>query len=70
MFVRLYILQRQLQANAVDLSKQKVLVDADSRLIQQIVFQGVAGRDDKTKKGSTLFLRNQIKKSYNFTKEH
>ena len=33
---------------AVDLSKQKAL-DADPRAIQQIVFQGVAGRANNTK---------------------
>ena len=33
---------------AVDLSKQKAL-DADQRLIQQIVFQRVAGGNDNTK---------------------
>ena len=33
---------------AVDLSKQKVL-NADSRAIQQTVFQGVAGGADNTK---------------------
>ena len=33
---------------AVDLRKQKVL-DADSRAIQQIVFQGVAGGADNSK---------------------
>ena len=33
---------------AVDLSKQKAL-DADQSAIQQIVFQGVVGRDDNTK---------------------
>ena len=33
---------------AVDLSKQKAL-DADQSAIQQIVFQGVVGRDDSTK---------------------
>ena len=33
---------------AVDLSKQKAL-DADRRAIQEIVFQGVVGGDDKTK---------------------
>ena len=33
---------------AVDLSKQKAL-DADPRAIQQIVFQGIVGRDDNTK---------------------
>ena len=33
---------------SVDLSKQKVL-DADPRVIQQIVFQGVVGGDDNTK---------------------
>ena len=32
---------------AVDLSKQKAL-DADTRTIQQIVFQGVVGGDDGT----------------------
>ena len=32
----------------VDLSKQKAL-DADTRAIQQIVFQGVVGGDDGTK---------------------
>ena len=32
---------------AVDLSKQKAL-DADTRAIQQIVFQGVVGGDDGT----------------------
>ena len=34
---------------AVDLSKQKA-VDADQRAIQQIIFQGVVGGDDNTKK--------------------
>ena len=33
---------------AVDLSKQKAL-DADPRAIQQIVFQAIVGREDKTK---------------------
>ena len=33
---------------AVDLSKQKAL-DADSRAMQQIVFEGVVGRADGTK---------------------
>ena len=33
---------------AVDLSKQKTL-DADLRAIQQITFQGVVGRENKTK---------------------
>ena len=33
---------------AVDLSKQKAL-DADPRAIQQIIFQGVVGRENKTK---------------------
>ena len=33
---------------AVDLSKQKVL-DGDPRAIQQIVFQGIAGRSDNSK---------------------
>ena len=33
---------------AVDL-KQKKALDADARAIQQIVFQGVVGRDDNTK---------------------
>ena len=34
---------------AVDLSKQKA-VDADQRATQQIIFQGVVGGDDNTKK--------------------
>ena len=33
---------------AVDLSKQKAL-DADTRAMQQIIFQGVLGGDDNTK---------------------
>ena len=33
---------------AIDLSKQKAL-DADTRAIQQIIFQGVLGGDDNTK---------------------
>ena len=33
---------------AVDLNKQKIL-DANPRAIQQIVFQGVVGRDNNTK---------------------
>ena len=33
---------------AVDLSKQKAL-DADPRAIQQIVFEGVVGEDNKKK---------------------
>ena len=33
---------------AIDLSKQKAL-DADPRAIQQIVFQGIVGREDNTK---------------------
>ena len=33
---------------AIDLSKQKAL-DADSRAIQQIVFQGVVGGENNTK---------------------
>ena len=48
MFIRLYIFQRQLQTNAVELSKQKAL-DADPRATQQIVFQGVSGEADNTK---------------------
>ena len=33
---------------AIDLSNQKAL-DVDSRVFQQIAFQGVVGRDDGTK---------------------
>ena len=47
---------------AVDLRKQKAL-DADPRAIQQIVFQGVVGGVDKTKKDCILFLKNQKKQS-------
>ena len=47
---------------AVDLSKQKAL-DADPRAIQQLVFQGVVGRNDVTKirlnTNYTLFFNNQ-----------
>ena len=49
---------------AVDLSKQKPL-DADPRAIQQLVFQGVVGRNDVTKirlnTNYTLFFNNQKK---------
>ena len=49
---------------AVDLSKQKAL-DADPRAIQQLVFQGVVGRNDVTKirlnTNYTLFFNNQKK---------
>ena len=48
MFIGLCIFQRQLQTNAVDLSKQKAL-DADPRAIQQIVFLGVVGGNDGAK---------------------
>ena len=57
---------------AVDLSKQKAL-DADPRAIQQLVFQGVVGRNDVTKirlnTNYTLFFNNQKKLCQNFTKE-
>ena len=43
---------------AVDLSKKKAL-DADSRVIQQIVFQGIAREPNNTKKDYTFLLRNQ-----------
>ena len=49
---------------AVDLSKQKAL-GADPRAIQQLVFQGVVGRNDVTKirlnTNYTLFFNNQKK---------
>ena len=49
---------------AVDSSKQKAL-DADPRAIQQLVFQGVVGRNDVTKirlnTNYTLFFNNQKK---------
>ena len=49
---------------AVDLSKQKAL-GADPREIQQLVFQGVVGRNDVTKirlnTNYTLFFNNQKK---------
>ena len=45
---------------AVDLSKQKAL-DADPRAIQQIVFEGVVGEDNKKKKDYTLFSNNRKK---------
>ena len=41
---------------AVDLSKQKAL-DADPRAIQQIVFQGVIGRDNYTKNKTINYSR-------------
>ena len=44
----------------VDLSNQKAL-DADPRVIQEIVFQGVVGGDGNTKISYTLFLNNQKK---------
>ena len=43
---------------AVDLSKQKAL-DADTRTIQQIVFQGVVGGDD----GTNITLYTILEKS-------
>ena len=50
MFVRLCINERYYKLFAVDLRKQKAL-DADPRVIQQILFQGVAGGEDNTKIG-------------------
>ena len=48
---------------AVDLSKQQAL-DTVPRAIQQIVFQGIVGGENKThKKDYTPFLKNQ-KKQY------
>ena len=49
--------------DVVELSKLKAL-DADSRAIQQIVFQGVAGGADGTKiYHQTLSSKNQKKQS-------
>ena len=47
-FIRLCLFQNNYRLTAVDLSKQKTL-DADTRIIQQAVFQGVAGGNDNTK---------------------
>ena len=52
---------------AVGLSKQKAL-DADSRAIQQIVFQVVVG-DDNTKIRLYTIPKQSKKLSQNFTKE-
>ena len=48
MFIRLCIFQDNYRLIAVDLSKQKAL-NADTRVIQRIVFQGIAGGVDATK---------------------
>ena len=49
MFIRLCIFQDNYRLIAVDLSKQKAL-NADTRAIQEIVFQGIAGGVDNTKR--------------------
>ena len=49
MFIRLCIFQDNHRLIAVDLSKQKAL-NADTRAIQEIVFQGIAGGVDNTKR--------------------
>ena len=49
----------------VYLSKQKAL-DADPREIQQIIFQGIYRQKLRL---YTLFLKNQKKQYWNFTKE-
>ena len=54
---------------AVVLSKQKAL-DADPRAIQQIVFQGDAGRADDSKIRLYAILENRIKTVLEFYKEH
>ena len=46
---------------AVDLSKQKAL-DADPRAVEQIVFQGVVGADDKHKI-KTIYYSRTIKRN-------
>ena len=48
MFIRLIYFKDNFRLITVDLGKQKTL-DPDSRPIQQIVFQGVAGGDDDIK---------------------
>ena len=47
---------------AVHLSKQKA-VDADPKAIQQIIFQGVVGGDDNTKKNKTVHYSWTIKRN-------
>ena len=53
---------------AVDLSKQKAL-DADLRVIQQIVFQGIVKGNAGTKVRLYTILSNQKKQCYNFPRE-
>ena len=52
---------------AVDLSKQKAL-DADPRSIQQVVFQGVVGRDDGTKIRLSTILEQPKEAMLDFAK--
>ena len=53
---------------AVDLSKQKAL-DADPRAIQQIVFQGIVGREDNTKIRLYTILEKSKETILEFAKE-
>ena len=53
---------------AVDLSKQKALY-ADSRAVQQIVFQGVVGGDDGTKIRLYTILEQSKETMLEFSKE-
>ena len=55
MFIRLCIFQDNYRLIAVDLSKQKAL-NADTRAIQEIVFQGIAGGVDNTKRKLNTIL--------------
>ena len=71
MFLRLCVFQRQLQTTCSWFKKKKAL-NAASRAIQQIVFEGVVGGADNTKiRLYTIlkksFLRNSFTKD--FTKE-
>ena len=52
---------------AVDLSKQKAL-DADTRAIQQIVFQGVVGGESNTKIRLHTILEKSKAKMLEFAK--
>ena len=55
MFIRLCIFQDNYRLIAVDLRKQKAL-NADTRAIQEIVFQGIAGGVDNTKRKLNTIL--------------
>ena len=55
MFIRLCIFQDNYRLIAVDLSTQKAL-NADTRAIQEIVFQGIAGGVDNTKRKLNTIL--------------